>query len=248
MKVLRIYVWNVLVKTQGSDWSCIIYCEKSAELLGPVVFTAAPQNGCWHLLLCSPTVAAVAQRLAAEGCGVMHVRGAWGPLCAQQLWHRNEHLGVCQSFEGAHGPLSRCAGVGQGVHAHIPKGLPCLSLPSLPHCSPEKLSSTVCSPSRIWGQLSLEKGRMYDFDTLFVFLLSAIPKSVIKSFVLLAINFIQFSDSQMFCLGQVCCWFTRSTTLLFQAFSPLLVCNSSLRHTFIWKGSRGANYFTWSKK
>lgn len=62
----------------------------------------------------------------ARGCSVLARKDS------QQLWHQNENLGVCQSFEGAHSPLSR--GVGQGVHAHTPQGLPCLSRPSSPHC------------------------------------------------------------------------------------------------------------------
>lgn len=237
---MRIFVWNVLVKVQGWDWFCITYSEKSAELLGAVV-TAAPQNGHWHLCRAHPQQLHRCKgwQLEAVGWCTWEEPGDSSVLArkdSRQLWPRNEHLGVCQSLKEPTVPQQRWAGVGWGAHAHTPEGLPCLSLPSSPHCSPQELSSTVCNPWRIQGQLTLEKGRMYGFDTLFVLLLSPIPKSVIKSLLLLAINCIQFSDSEMFCLRQVCCWFTRSTTLIFQVFSPVLVCNSSLRHTFLWKG------------
>lgn len=74
---MRIYVWNVLVKTQSSDWFRVIDCEKSAEFL---------ERAPW----CVPELG----------------RSPWSP---QQRWR-------------------------WGVHALTPKELPCLSIPSTPHC------------------------------------------------------------------------------------------------------------------
>lgn len=116
----------------------------------------------------------------------------WEPWCVPELWRSPQSP---QQRGGTRGACTHPPGTA------LPQP-PFLS--SLPH---QWRWGTVCNPWRTGGQLTLEKGRMYEFDTLFVFLLSPIPKSAIKSFLLLAINCTQISDSQMFCLRQVCCWF-----------------------------------------
>lgn len=222
---MRIYVWNVLVKIQGSDWFCIVYLWKMSRVTGHGgVVLLYPSTGADAFCFLTHSSHILTRVMAWEEPGHCSVLARKD---SQQPWHRNEHLGVCLSFEGAQGPLSRDGTRG----AHTPPR-DCPTSASLPYLIawPEELPSTVCNPWRIPGQLTLGKGRMS--DTLFVFLLSPIPKLAIKSLLLSAINWIRFSDSQMFCLGQACCW---STTLLFHTFSPVLVCSSSLRHTFIWK-------------
>lgn len=136
VKVMRIYVWNVLVKAQGWDWFCITQSEKSAELLGAVV-TAAPQNRHWHLCCAHPQQLHRCKGWQLEAVGWW----AWGEPedCSvlarkdsQQLWHRNEHLGVCQSAEGAQGPISRgVQGWDEGCMHRSPRDCPASA--SLPH-------------------------------------------------------------------------------------------------------------------
>lgn len=200
---MRIYVWNVLVKTQGSEWFCIVYCEKSAELLGTVVRCCFTPE--WAL---TPFVALTHCGHALTRAGQLENAGWWpgrslGLLCASQ-----EVFPTALALKWAPwcvpepwspwSPPQRCAVVGQEVRAYTPKGLPCLSLPSLPHCLTRGVFINCVQP--LENRRAINSGEGENVWVWHVVCIPAFPNTQVNDQ-----NCIQFSDSQMFCLGQVCC-------------------------------------------